>query len=82
MTIKEAITEAMKQGNWSVVLGEPTSIEIYFENDEGRPDSTQFDLYADNKITEADTLYRTFCRENHFPENTVTEVEVYGYIVD
>ena len=82
MKIREAIRKAEKAGEWSIVLHEPTSIEIYFINDDGREDSTQFDLYADDKITEAEELYQTFCRENNFPEDTVTAVEAYGYIVD
>jgi len=55
------------------------SVDIDFINADGREDETQFDVKAvctRSGIDELEKLYRDFCRENRFPENTVQSVTV------
>lgn len=64
MTIKEA-------GKGIVTTGGGT-YRIGFINTDGQEDETELDAY---NMTELDELYRDFCRENGFRQNTVTYVE-------
>lgn len=45
---------------------------IGFINTDGQDDETELDAY---NMTELDELYREFCKENGFRQNTVTYVE-------
>ncbi len=80
MTIKEAIGKAKENGTFSAVPHEPTSADVYFRGEGGSYDATQFDLYAEDKETELDELFTQFCQENRFRSDTVTAVELLGYI--
>lgn len=82
MTIKEIIKKQKQEGCFSIVPHEPTSVDVYFTDDEGGYDATQFDLYSDNIEEELDSLFTDFCKENHFPIDTVTDINVLGYIAE
>ena len=45
---------------------------IGFINTDGQEDETEFDAY---NIAELEELYRVFCKENGFRQNTVIYVE-------
>ena len=64
MTIREA-------GKGIVTTGGGT-YRIGFINTDGQEDETELDAY---NMTELDELYREFCKENGFRQNTVTYVE-------
>ena len=59
----------------------PQSVDVYFINRDGEPDSTQFDLYEDDKVTELEDLWLDQCDEIfNANADSVTEVVLYGDI--
>lgn len=64
MTIREA-------GKGIVTAGGGT-YRIGFINTDGQDDETEFDAY---NMADLETLFRDFCKENGFQQNTVTYVE-------
>lgn len=64
MTIREA-------GKGIVTAGGGT-YRIGFINTDGQDDETEFDAY---NMDDLETLFRDFCKENGFRQNTVTYVE-------
>lgn len=85
MTIREAVEEAKKCGEWSVVDGEPTSVDIEFWTDEGRDDETQLDIWGftdEEKIAELEDLWASLCYEFESDKNNINSVYAYGYIRD
>lgn len=59
----------------------PQSVDVYFINRDGEPDSTQFDLYEDNKTTELEDLWFDQCDKIFNADaDSVTEVVLYGDI--
>ena len=64
MTIREA-------GKGIVITGGGT-YRIGFINTDGQEDETELDGY---NLTELEKLYRDFCKENGFRQNTVIYVE-------
>ena len=64
MTIREA-------GKGIVTTGGGT-YRIGFINMDGQEDETELDAY---NMTELEELYRDFCKENGFRQNTVTYME-------
>lgn len=60
-------------------LGVWNSVDISFINSDGMEDETQFDvMFAGTKAgnEELAALYKDFCKENHFPTNTVQSVTI------
>ena len=64
MTIREAGKGIVTNGGGTYRIG--------FINTDGQEDETEFDAY---NIAELEELYRVFCKENGFRQNTVTYVE-------
>ena len=64
MTIREA-------GKGIVTTGGGT-YRIGFINTDGQDDETEFDAY---NMADLETLFKDFCKENGFQQNTVTYVE-------
>jgi hypothetical protein len=85
MTVREAISMAKKEYNWSVVANEPTSVEIWFISkshpNSVKPDSTQLDLYEKDKEKELEELWKSLANEFESDENSVLAVEVFGTII-
>lgn len=81
-SLQEAINTSKVHGEWSIVAHEPTTVDIDFINQDGNLDQTQFDLYSETPEMELEVLYRDFCKENNFAENTVQCVYAYGRILD
>lgn len=73
MTIKQYI----KKYGWEIECNPQRcrvmSVDIGFINDEKREDETEFDIMAYDE-GELSDLFKDFCRENGFPQNTVTYV--------
>lgn len=80
MTIREAIAEAKRIGEWSVVSHNPTSVAVGFKNKFGKDDETELDLYEDDKESELEELWTSLCTELESDLNSITYVEAYGYI--
>lgn len=82
--IQSAINEAKHYGWWNndnnsvVGIKIPSTANVYFENDDSLygTDSTQFDLWSDNKPEELEELWNDFCDENGFDKNSVYAVEL------
>ena len=51
------------------------NVDVGFINDENREDETELDIMAYDEA-ELSNLFRDFCRENGFPQNTVTHIVV------
>ena len=64
MTIEQAGKEVVTAGGGTYTIG--------FINSEGFQDETDFDAF---NMEELKMLYRDFCRENGFRQNTVLYVE-------
>lgn len=64
MTIREAGKEIVTTGGGTYRIG--------FINTDGQEDETELDGF---NLTELEELYRDFCKENGFRQNTVTYVE-------
>lgn len=64
MTIREAGKEIVTTGGGTYRIG--------FINTDGQEDETELDGF---NLTELEELYRGFCKENGFRQNTVTYVE-------
>lgn len=75
MTIKQYI----KKYGWKIACSPKMcrvmSVNIGFINDENREDQTRLDIMAYDE-GELSNLFKDFCRENWFPQNTVTYVGV------
>ena len=75
MTIKQYI----KKYGWEIECNpqmcRAMSVNIGFINDENREDQTQLDIMAYDE-GELSNLFKDFCRENRFPQNTVTYVGI------
>ena len=61
------------------------NVDVGFINDENREDETELDIMAYDEAeldimaydeAELSNLFRDFCRENGFPQNTVTHIVV------
>ena len=52
------------------------SVRIQFINDDGKDDETEFDIFA-YSVDELEELYETFCRENGFATDTVTDIYIF-----
>ena len=79
MTISEAITKAMEEGEWRVVAGEPTSVIVGFETLDGKRDETELDLYSDSPEKELSQLWSSLTAEME-SSNDILYVSAYGYI--
>ena len=64
MTIREAGKEIVTTGGGTYRIG--------FINTDGQEDETELDGF---NMAELEELYRDFCKENGFRQNTVTYVE-------
>ena len=64
MTIREAGKEIVTTGGGTYRIG--------FINTDGQEDETELDGF---NMEELEELYRDFCKENGFRQNTVTYVE-------
>jgi len=85
MNIRDAVRQAKKMGEWSVVEYEPTSVDVEFVTDDGRDDETQLDIWGatdEEKINELEWLWESLCYEMESDRNSVSSVFAYGYIVD
>ena len=88
MTIQEAIAEAKKNFEWSIVQYEPTTVRIgflskWYETDDNyHHDETEFDLYDEDKETELAELWESQCEELGSALDKVEYVEAYGYIAE
>ena len=80
MTISEAITKAMEEGEWSIVDGEPTSVIVGFETLDGKRDETELDLYSDNPSKELSKLWSSLAAEMESSNENILYVNAYGYI--
>ena len=69
MTIKDAVAEAMKSGDWR--LGAPptqaTSVVVRFLTIDGYQDETSFDLYEGDKVKELTELWNDMAEEMDIP---------------
>jgi len=83
MLIKEAIKECCKQLEPGIVLTDNRgywNINVKFVNSDGDEDETQFDVkpynfdYGIGKCEELEELWRDFCKENGFKQNSVLGV--------
>lgn len=82
---KEEKTMTVKQyfrngGKWNIQCNTDTpyrvmSVNVGFLNDRKMEDETQFDIKAYDVI-ELDKLFREFCKDNGFPTDTVTYIDV------
>lgn len=60
------------------------NINIRFINPNGRDDQTQMDVkpsdfdYGAGKCKDLVELWKEFCKENNFKQNSVTEIEIVG----
>lgn len=80
MTIQQAINEARKTGEWSVVIHMPSSINIGFVNGDGREDETQFDIFGDNPEKELEDLWKDLHMELDGDIDSITYVSYLGYV--
>lgn len=76
MTIRQYI----KKKGWSIecekgLLCGAMSVTIGFIDGEGKEDETQMDILAYNE-KELSSLFSKFCKENGFPQNTVTYIVI------
>lgn len=79
MTIKEAITEARKEGNWiNVPPLEPVVVEIVFQSYTCPYERVELELMNEDKESELDALWNGMYEEvGAVSEDSVKEVEVF-----
>ncbi|MBM6803890.1 hypothetical protein H6B07_14735 [Mediterraneibacter glycyrrhizinilyticus] len=75
MTIKQFIKKYGWQMECTSKPGKAMSVDIDFVDSEGREDETQMDIKAYD-TQELSQLFSDFCKENKFPQNTVTYIAV------
>lgn len=80
MTIKQAINEARKIGEWSVVIHMPSSINVGFMNCNGREEETQLDIWGDNPEKELDNLWKDLHTWLGGETDSITYVSYLGYV--
>lgn len=75
MTVKEFI----RKKGWNIECdsrsGRWMSVNVSFVNSAGKDDETSFDIAA-YSVKELTELFRDFCKENRFPNNTVFGITI------
>lgn len=73
------IREYLKKNGWQIEckpeLCKAMSVTIGFINEKKQEEETQMDILAYNE-KELSSLFSEFCKENGFPQNTVTYIDV------
>lgn len=75
MTVKQYISKYGWQIDCIPKTCRAMSVDICFINDENREDEKELDIKAYD-VEELSGLFKDFCRENGFPQNTVTHIAV------
>ena len=79
MTVEEYMEQHHLDGSQPV---SEVAYDICFQNPEGYFDETEFDFPGTRSfpefVQELSELFRDFCKENHFPEDTVTDIRCVG----
>lgn len=89
MTIENAIKSYCKScPNIGFIIPTDTegywNINVLFINPDGMEDETQFDIlpayfdYGIGKCPELAKLWKDFCHDNHFRQNSVTQINIGG----
>ena len=74
MTVREFI-ETKGWGFEASLHHHYMTVRIQFINSDNREDETEFDIFAYD-VDELISLFETFCKENNFTTDTVTDVYV------
>jgi len=79
MTIREAVAEARKDGNWvNVPALEPAVVVVCFRSKYSKYDHMELDLYNEDKEDELDTLWESLYEESGaVSADAVNEVTIY-----
>ena len=73
-----SVREACEDITWD---NNPQSVDVYFINRSGEPDSTQFDLHSWNKVKELEGLWLDQCNEIFDADaDSVTDIVLYSNI--
>lgn len=75
MTVKQYICKHGWQIDCIPKTCRAMSVDIGFIDDENREDETEFGIKAYD-VEELSSLFKDFCRENGFPQNTVNHIAV------
>lgn len=75
MTVKEFVEKEGWYVEGNTKPSRVQAVNVSFVNSDGRDDETQFDIRAYD-VSELSALFKDFCKENGFKDDTVTRVSI------